>query len=76
VGVEVESLIGQAELALKEVQSDEAESALVMSPVFPDVDPLHEAHVSLKEKGLSEPGPPPGTGDPATTDEAVEIGDQ
>jgi hypothetical protein len=74
VGVEVEFLIG-AQLALKEVQSDEAESAAVVFPVFPDVDPLHEAHVSLKEKGLSEPGPLPGTGDSAKADEAVEVGD-
>jgi hypothetical protein len=74
VGVEVEFLIG-ANLALKEIQSDESESAPVVFAVFPDVDPLHEAHVGLEGKWLSEPGPLPRASDPAIADEAVEVGD-
>ena len=40
-------------LPLVEIQSDEAESSLVLFPIHPNVDTLHEAHVRVEVKGLS-----------------------
>ena len=54
--IEIVDLIGKIardNLPLVEIQSDEAESSLVLFPIHPNVDPLHEAHVSVEGKGSS-----------------------
>ena len=54
--IEIVDLIGKIardNLPLIEIQSDEAESSLVLFPIHPNVDTLHEAHVSVEVKGLS-----------------------
>ena len=53
-GIEIVDLIGKIardNLPLIEIQSNEAESSLVLFPIQPNVDPLHEAHVSIEVKG-------------------------
>ena len=52
--IEIVDLIGKItrdNLPHIEIQSDEAESSLVLFPILPNVDPLHEAHVSVEGKG-------------------------
>lgn len=54
--IEIVDLIGKIardNLPLIEIQSYEAESSLVLFPIHPHVDPLHEAHVSVEGKGSS-----------------------
>ena len=54
--IEIVDLIGKIardNLPLIEIQSDQAESSLVLFPIQPNVDPLHEAHVSVEVKGSS-----------------------
>ena len=54
--IEIVDLIGKIprdNLPLIEIQSNEAESSLVLFPIHPNVDPLHEAHVSVEGKGSS-----------------------
>ena len=54
--IEIVDLIGKItrdNLPLIEIQSYEAESSLVLFPIQPNVDPLHEAHVSVEGKGFS-----------------------
>jgi hypothetical protein len=48
-GVVVVDFICNGKLPLKEVQSDEAEGAVVLFPVHPNVDPLHETIVHVEE---------------------------
>ena len=45
--------IARDNLPLIEIQSDEAESSLVLFPIQPNVNSLHEAHVSVEGKGSS-----------------------
>lgn len=52
--IEIVDLIGKItrdNLPLIEIQSNEAESSVVLFPIHPNVDPLHEAHVSVEGKG-------------------------
>ena len=52
--IEIVDLIGEIardNLPLIEIKSYEAESSLVLFPIHPNVDPLHEAHVSVEGKG-------------------------
>ena len=52
--IEIVDLIGEIardNLPLIEIKSYEAESSLVLFPIHPNVDPLHEAHVSVEVKG-------------------------
>ena len=52
--IEIVDLIGKIardNLPLIEIQSDQAESSLVLFPIQPNVDPLHEAHVSVEVEG-------------------------
>jgi len=52
--IEIVDLIGKIardNLPLIEIQSDEAESSMVLFPIHPNVDPLHEAHISVEVKG-------------------------
>jgi len=54
--IEIVDLIGKIardNLPLIEIQSNEAECAIVLFPIHPNVDPLHEAHVSVEGKGSS-----------------------
>ena len=54
--IEIVNLIGEIprdNLPLIEIQSNEAEGASVLFPIQPDVDPLHEAHVSVEVEGRS-----------------------
>ena len=51
--VEVVDLIRRSNLLLIKIQSYEAECAKVLFPIQPNVDPLHETHVSVEEKGGS-----------------------
>ena len=54
--IEIVDLIGKItrdNLPLIEIQSDEAESARVLFPIHPNVDSLHEAHVSVEVEGRS-----------------------
>src|SRR5215471_6167424 len=54
--IEIVNLIGKIardNLPLIEIQSNEAECAIVLFPIQPDIDPLHEAHVSVEVKGSS-----------------------
>ena len=54
--IEIVDLIGKIardNLPLIEIQSDEAESSPVLFPIQPNVNPLHEAHVSVEGKGSS-----------------------
>jgi len=54
--IEIVDLIGKIardNLPLIEIQSDETESSLVLFPIQPNVNPLHEAHVSVEVKGSS-----------------------
>ncbi len=54
--IEIVDLIGKIardNLPLIEIQSYEAECAIVLFPIHPNVDPLHEAHVSVEGKGSS-----------------------
>ena len=52
-GIEVVDLILRGKLPLIEIQSNEAESSLVLFPIQSNVDSLHEAHVSIEVKGSS-----------------------
>ena len=57
--IEIVDLIGKIardNLPLVEIQSNEAECAKVLFPIQPNVDPLHEAHVSVEVKGSSNTG--------------------
>jgi hypothetical protein len=45
--------IARDNLPLIEIRSNEAEGARVLFPIQPNVDPLHEAHVSVEGKGSS-----------------------
>ena len=52
--IEIVDLIGKIardNLPLIEIQSNEAESSVVLFPIQSNVDPLHEAHVSVEGKG-------------------------
>jgi len=54
--IEIVDLIGKIardNLPLVEIQSYEAECAVVLFPIRPNIDPLHEAHVSVEGKGSS-----------------------
>jgi hypothetical protein len=54
--IKIVDLIGKIardNLPLIEIQSDEAESSLVLFPIQPNVNSLHEAHVSIEVKGSS-----------------------
>src|SRR5438552_16280507 len=54
--IEIVDLIGKIardNLPLIEIQSNEAESSVVFFPIQSNVDPLHEAHVSVEVKGSS-----------------------
>jgi len=54
--IEIVDLIGKIardNLPLIEIQSNEAECAIVLFPIHPNVDRLHEAHVSVEGKGSS-----------------------
>jgi len=42
--------ICNGKLPLKEIQSDEAEGAMVLFPVHPNVDTLHETIVNVEEE--------------------------
>src|SRR5713226_526852 len=46
----------RATLALVEIQSEKAEGPFVLFPVNSDVVPLHEPHVSVKEKAIAVAG--------------------
>src|SRR5262249_29473442 len=66
--------------ALKEIQSEKAKGAVVLSPVHANVVPLHEPRVDIKEKATGGTSLrirscpiPRGV---SYTDEAVEIGDR
>ena|SRR5215467_4918957 len=48
--VVVVDFICNGKLPLKEIQSDKAEGAVVLFPVHPNVDPLHEAIVHVEEE--------------------------
>jgi len=50
--IEVVDLVTEGNCPHIEIQSNEAESALVLFPINPDVDPLHEAHVSVEGEPL------------------------
>ena len=49
-GVVVVDFICNGKLPLKEIQSDEAEGALVLFPVYSNVDTLHETIVNVEEE--------------------------
>ena len=49
-GVVVVDFICNGKLPLKEIQSDEAEGAMVLFPVHPNVDTLHETIVNVEEE--------------------------
>ena len=54
--IEIVDLVGKIardNLPLIKIQSDETECAIVLFPIHPNVDPLHEAHVSVEGKGSS-----------------------
>ena len=57
--IEIVDLIGKIpgdNLPLIEIQSDEAECAIVLFPIHPNLGPLHEAHVCIEGKGSSNTG--------------------
>jgi len=70
----------RATLALVEIQSKQAESPFVLFPVNSDVVPLHEPHVSVKEKATGVTGTrvrsSPVARDMRHADEAVEVSNQ
>jgi hypothetical protein len=77
--VVVVELMIEVNLTVEEVQSDEAESALVAAAIDPHVFPLHEAHVGLKGQvhflaGVRIPADA-GAEDAHIPDIAVEVGD-
>ena len=49
-GVVVVDFICNGKLPLKEIQSDEAEGAMVLFPVHPNVDTLHKTIVNVEEE--------------------------
>ena len=51
-GVEVVDLIWRSNLPLIEIQSDEAERAVMLLPIQPNVHALHETHIDVEEEGL------------------------
>jgi hypothetical protein len=65
-------------LVRKEIYSEEAEGSRVFLPIHPDVLPLHDAHVVVKEEttgiGWGRGGPMPC--DLGRGDEAVEVSDR
>jgi hypothetical protein len=50
--IEVVDLVTEGNCPHIEIQSNEAESTPVLLPINPDVDPLHEAHVSVEGEPL------------------------
>lgn len=50
--IEVVDLVIEGNCPRIEIQSNEAESALVLFPINPEVDPLHEAHVRVEGEPL------------------------
>src|SRR5229473_1185090 len=67
----------RATLALVEIQSEKAEGPFVLFPVNSDVVPMHEPHVSVKEKATAVTGtrvrPSPVARDMRHADEAVKV---
>jgi hypothetical protein len=78
--VVVVDFICNGKLPLKEVQSDEAEGAPVLFPVYPNIDPLHETIVHVEEQRSGCAGTSvcscPSTRDVCDAHEPVEIEDR
>jgi hypothetical protein len=66
--------VDKVELTLKDVESDEADGALVELAVHPLVHALHEAYVRIPEERIAGPIAP-GTLIAGDADETVEVGD-
>src|SRR6266566_7817091 len=49
--IEVVDLIRRSNLPLIEIQSDEAERAVVLFPIQPNIHTLHETHIDVEEEG-------------------------
>ena len=49
--VEVVDLIRRSNLPLIEIQSDDAERAVVLFPIQPNVHTLHKTHIDVEEEG-------------------------
>jgi hypothetical protein len=79
-GVKVVDLICRNHRPLIEIQSDEAEGAMVFVPIHPDVGTLHEAHISIEVEGLMVPCKSvdsySSTLDICNTNGAFEVGDR